>query len=73
MNLGAKVAVDKTSEYAKLGWDKTVDGFNTIKNNEKVQEFSNSVSETTSSIWGWVVKNTVGETPPSAEDKENES
>ena len=51
VNLGASVAGSKVKEVSSVAWDKTVEGFTAVKENDKVKEITGTIAETTS-IWG---------------------
>ena len=60
INLGAKVAGEKTKEIAVVGWEKTKEGISALKENETVQAVTAKTVEKTkewsTGLWGWMKK-----------------
>ena len=64
INMGARVAGEKTKEIAAVGWEKTKQGITAIQENETVQAVTAKTVEKTkewsAGLWGWV-KTKIGE------------
>lgn len=70
VNLGAKVAGEKTKEIASVGWEKTKQGITALQENQTVQAVTAKTVEKTkewsTGLWGWMKKKIGDEVPGAA-------